>query len=377
MPLTPDELEPLLRLALVQGIGPQRLSMLVGTFGDARGVFRASEAKLGTIPGIGSELMGRIRAADLPKARSETRKALTQLERRGAFAITPDDPAYPKAFRTVTEPPYLVFGVGDLGALERPGLAVVGTRSPTRYGRIAAERLSFDLAMAGLVVVSGLARGIDSAAHRGALDAQGTTIAVLGHGIDLIYPSENRELFARIRDRGLLLTEYPPGETPKAGNFPRRNRLIAALAEAVLVVEMGHKSGAQHTVGFALEQGREVLAVPGPILSPTSAGTNQLIKDGARLIASAEDVLEELRGVGWSALRSRSPPPAAHRLDPALPLLSHTEGALLEILSTDPLHVDDLARDTGISAADALTTLLHLELQGLVTSLPGKHYCRT
>ncbi|MEX2583597.1 MAG: DNA-processing protein DprA [Gemmatimonadota bacterium] len=374
MPLTEAELEPLLRLSLVQGVGPQRLSQLLERFDGAPEAIRASSSELRSIAGIGPELARRIQASGTPAARAESRAALGRLRRLGAVALTPDDPAYPPSFRAVTEPPYLIFAAGDVSALERPGIAVVGTRSPTRYGRRAAERLGFDLASAGLVIVSGVARGVDSAAHQGALDAGGGTIGVLGHGIDQVYPPENQRLFAAIRQQGLLLTEYPPGETPKAGNFPRRNRLIVALSQAVLVVEMGHKSGAQHTVGFAIEQGKDVMAVPGPIESPASEGTNQLIKDGARLVASALDVLEELRGVGSAATLEPAASPSSAT---TLPLLSGDEDALMRVLSAEPLHVDELARDVNVSAAAVLTTLLHLELRGLVTALPGKRYCRS
>jgi DNA processing protein len=377
VPLTARELEPLLRLALVQGVGPQRLTLLLERFGSADAVVGAPSAHLRSLPGIGPELTARIRTANSRPARSATRSALEAVGRLGAVALTPADPAYPHAFRSVADPPYLLFAAGDLTALERPGVAVVGTRSPTRYGREAAERLSFDLAFAGLTIISGLARGIDSAAHLGALNAGGTTIAVLGHGIDQVYPPENHRLFARLRHHGLLITEYPPGETPKAGNFPRRNRLITALAEAVVVVEMGVKSGAQHTVGFALDQGKEVMAVPGSILSPVSGGTNQLIKDGARLVSSAQDVLEELRGVGWSQPKKAGLPATEAMNGPGMELLTSMEEVLFRSISTDPLHVDEIASGARLSTAEALTTLLHMELRGLVTALPGKRYCRT
>lgn len=377
MPLSEAELEPLLRLALVQGVGPQRLALLVERFRGAEAAMVASPARLREVPGIGPELAARIRAANGSRARSASRSALRFVRHSRAVALTPADPAYPPSFRSVIDPPYLLFAAGDLDALARTGVAIVGTRSPTRYGREAAERLGFDLARAGLAIISGLARGIDSAAHLGALEAGGTTIAVLGHGIDQVYPPENDRLFARVRRHGLLLTEYLPGETPKAGNFPRRNRLITALAEAVVVVEMGLKSGAQHTVGFALDQGKEVMAVPGSILSPMSGGTNQLIKDGARLVASAQDVLEELRGVGSCQPEPDAGGPSAQPASHAMELLTRPEEVLLEVMSRDPLHVDELASGAGVSPAEALTTLLHLELRGLVTALPGKRYCRT
>jgi DNA processing protein len=223
-----------------------------------------------------------------------------------------------------------------------------------------------------------MARGIDSAAHAAALDAGGTTVGVLGHGIDRVYPPENARLFSRVGERGLLLTELAPGEEPNAGNFPRRNRLIAALSLGVLVVEMGEKSGAQHTVTYALEQGKDVFAVPGPIGSPQSAGTNQLLKDGARLVTSAADILEELRGVGH-AFRPAGGPASAANPDvapPPPPDLVPDEAKVYAALAAEPRHVDDLAEATGMAPSNVLAALLGLELRELVEALPGKQFRR-
>jgi DNA processing protein len=224
--------------------------------------------------------------------------------------------------------------------------------------------------------VSGMARGIDAAAHAGALDAGGTTIGVLGHGIDRAYPAENRALFRRLRERGLLLSELPPGEEPLAGNFPRRNRLIAALSEGVLVVEMGERSGARHTVDAALELGREVFAVPGAIGSPVSAGTNQLLKEGARLVTSALDVVEELRGVGAGPPRgaAAASPARATAPRPALPELPPAEASVLAALGSEPRHVDEVAAASGLPAARILPLLLALELGERIEALPGMRF---
>ncbi|HEU0052193.1 MAG TPA: DNA-processing protein DprA, partial [Longimicrobium sp.] len=314
MPLANAALETLLRIAVVEGIGPARLSVLLRRFGSAERILGAASADVAALPGFGPELARRVMTASTPEGAARARAALDALRRAGAVALTPDDAAYPDAFRPLPDPPYLLFASGDLALLTAPGVAVVGTRAPTEYGRKTATSLSGDLARAGFTVVSGMARGIDTAAHAAALAAGGTTVGVLGHGIDRVYPPENRTLFAKVRERGLLISEMAPGEDPAAGNFPRRNRLIAALSLGVLVVEMGEKSGAQHTVGYALEQGKEVFAVPGPIDSPASAGTNQLLKDGARLVTSARDIVEELRGVG-----AAEPSPA---VAPAAPVTS-------------------------------------------------------
>jgi len=305
MPLSQAALEPLLRLMMIPGIGPARVSALLRRFGSAERVLGAPAAQIGELPGFGKELVARIGTGAGEEARGRTQRALDTLEKVGAVAITPDDLAYPESFRQLADAPFLLFAAGDLELLGRPGIGIVGTREPTAYGRESATALAGELAREGYAIVSGMAKGIDAAAHVAALSAGGTTVGVLGQGIDVVYPRENARLFRAVRERGLLITELPPGAEPLAGNFPRRNRLISALSEGVLVVEMAVKSGAQHTVAYALEQGKEVFAVPGPIGSPMSAGTNQLLKEGARLVTSSADILEELRGVGRTAVRSQ------------------------------------------------------------------------
>jgi DNA processing protein len=376
MPLASGALEPVLRLAIVEGIGPARLSALMARFGSAERVLAAGADELGALPGFGRELVRRLRAAAGDEGLGHARIALQVLRKAGAVSITPADAAYPDAFRTLPDPPYLLFAVGNLALLATPGVGVVGTRSPTDYGLRAAASLSGGVARAGLTIVSGMAKGIDAAAHAAALDAGGTTIGVLGHGIDRVYPPENAALFERVRERGLLITELAPGEDPNAGNFPRRNRLIAALSLGVLVVEMGEKSGAQHTVTYALEQGKEVFAVPGPISSARSTGTNQLLKDGARLVTRAEDILEELRGVGHGVVpAAASPEPASPDVPPPPPPdLSPDEAAVYAALSAEPSHVDDLAAASGLAPSNVLAALLGLELRDLAESLPGKQY---
>ncbi len=372
MPLSSSALEPLLRLALASGIGPQRLARLVRHFGSAGRALEAGQRELELLPGMNVPLAAAVRAAAGPAGEREVRRALEGMRRVGAVAITPDDLAYPDAFRVLAEPPFVLFASGRLELLELEWVSLVGTRSPTGDGIAAAEALSRGLVAAGMGVVSGMARGIDTVAHAAAVDAGGATIGVLGHGIDVVYPPENRALFERIRRAGLLLTEMPPGEGPKAGNFPRRNRLIAALSRAVVVVEMGMKSGAQHTVGFALEQGKEVMAVPGPMGREQSAGTNQLIKDGARMVTSVEDIIEELRGVAPVL----PPPPPRAAAQPELPLLSPAQHDVLRLLSRQPRHVDELG-EAGLGPGALLATLLELELAGAVEALPGQHYRRS
>lgn len=388
MPLSPDELEPLLRLALVRGVGPQRLTRLLGRFGSAERVIAARRTEVRGIEGIGEELARRISTAGSAEATHEVRIALRVLEKLRAHALTLEDALYPEPLRKLADPPYLLFCIGDPACFGSQSIAVVGTRSPSVYGRRAARELGEQLASRGYGIVSGMARGIDAEAHHGALFGGGCTIGVLGHGIDRIYPPESRELFLAVRERGALLTEYAPGETPKAGNFPRRNRLIAALAQAVVVVEMGLLSGAQHTVNYALEQGKDVMAVPGPIGAETSEGTNRLIQDGAPLVTSAEDILEVLHGVGERrVLTPRAAGPGTVEvgragLDPSasgplLTLLTEPERRLMTALSAQPAHIDEIAVAAGLGTRQTLVTLLELELRGLASALPGKRFVRS
>lgn len=369
MPLAPSELRPLLRLCLVPGVGSQRLTVLLRHFGSADGALRAPYRSLSQLPGLGPSVARAIATAAGPGGEGRARAAEAAMARSGAVALLADDPHYPASFRVLPEPPAVLFAAGDPGLLDGGGIAMVGTRAPSAYGVAAAAGLAGELSAAGYPVVSGMARGIDTAAHRAALGGEGRSVGVLGHGIDQVYPPENRDLFRRMRQAGLLITEMPPGERPRAGNFPRRNRLIAALSRAVVVVEMGFRSGAQHTVNYALELGREVMAVPGPIGAPTSEGTNQLIRDGARVVTCARDVLEELDGVG--ALRR---PAALPPVQPALPLMAPDEERVVRALGAEPVHVDDIAAGTEIGAPQLLGLLLGLELRGVVAAAPGMRY---
>jgi DNA processing protein len=378
MPRDPQALETLLRLAIVPGVGPARLSALLARFGSVERVLGAAAAQVAEMPGFGKEFARRIVLAGTEEGRRRARAAMEALRHVGAVVVTPEDDVYPPAFRTLPDPPLVLYAMGDAHLMGDPGIGVVGTRAPTDYGRRAAAGLSAELARAGYSIVSGMAKGIDAVAQTAALDVGGATVGVLGHGIDRIYPLENQRLFLRTRERGLLISELPPGEEPLAGNFPRRNRLIAALSAGVLVVEMGEKSGARHTVEYALELGKEVFAVPGPIGSPMSAGTNQLLKEGARLVTSARDVLEELHGVGLPPRRAPSPTPdaapPATMTRAAPPDLAPDEATVFALLSDDPRHVDDLAAAAGLATPAALTALLGLELRELVEALPGKHF---
>jgi DNA processing protein len=363
--------EAALRLGSTPGIGPTRIRALLDRFGTPARVLSAPVEALRTVPGVGEGLALALRAAAGVEGDRRVAELAERLRTCGGVALTPGSPEYPEAFRALSDAPYLLFARGDLGLCRVPAVAVVGTRTPSDYGRRATEHLVGDLARAGFAVVSGMARGIDAAAHAAALAAGGATIGVLGCGIDRAYPRENRALFERVAREGLLLSDYLPGEPPLAGNFPRRNRLVAALSEGVLVVEMGERSGALHTVRYALDLGKEVFAVPGPIGSPVSVGTNQLLKEGARVVTGSRDVLEELRGVGAVPLAGPLAPPS-----PADSGASRPAAELEALLGADAVHVDHLVERSGRTAADVLALLLELELAGAVEVLPGKRFRR-
>ncbi len=297
----------------------------------------------------------------------EARRLLDDCVGAGYLILTPADADFPALLRSIPDPPPLLFGRGRVELANAEAVAIVGSRDHTRYGGDVAERLGALAAEAGLVVVSGMARGLDAVAQLAALKAGGRSIGVLGAGIDIVYPAANRELYQRIARDGLLLSEYPPGTRPQPGSFPRRNRLISGLARALVVVEAADGSGTLITVGAALEQGREVLAVPGPITSATSRGTNRLLRDGATPILEPADML--------AALGLRSSPAIAQQL--AVPCtLSATEARVFAALTVDGQTVDEVAVLAGLPVGELLAALLGLELGGLAQQLPGALYRR-
>jgi len=298
-------------------------------------------------------------------------KEFDRSREKGYSLLTLGDVEYPPLLREIFDPPCVLYCCGRPKVFESPVVAVVGSRRPTPYGRGMAERLARDLAERGVAVASGLAIGIDAAAHEGAL-AGGRTIAVLGSGLDVPYPKSNRKLFDRIAGEGAVISEFPLGTEPLAANFPRRNRIISGLAWALVVVEAAEKSGSLISAEFALEQGREVLAVPGNATSELSRGANRLIKEGAKLTATWEDVAEELPPPLREALLAQRAGETA-----PLPLLSDDEAAVRELLSPDtPAHVDELLERTELSVTELLTILLGLEIKGVAASVPGKRYVR-
>ncbi len=346
-----------LALSQVPGIGVRRVRLLVQTFGSALAALRAPAAALTALPGFGRAAASAIRAG-----RAEQGEAmLRELDRLGAGVLLPDDPAFPALLREIPDPPICLFYWGRVDLLERPAVAMVGSRDHTSYGAAAARLLAGGVAPS-CVVVSGMARGLDAIAHEAALDAGGTSIGILGNGLGVIYPAANRALYERMIKEGCLLTELPPGERPNAGAFPRRNRLISGLSRATVIIEAAPDSGAIITADAALDQGRPVLAVPGPITSRTSLGCNRLIQQGAKPVLCVDDILEEM-GLAPAA-KAPAPPP----ID--LGGLSEMQRSLWDALS-EQRHVDSLVAAAGGNAGTVLTALTEMEMRGLVRQGPG------
>lgn len=366
----PTDLRPWLGFTLAPGIGPQRLRRLLTTFGDAATAWNASASGL---KAAGLEP----RAAEaLVKARSrlDLEAPLETMTRVGISALTWEDATYPSRLLEIGDPPPVLFIRGSLLPQDEWAVAVVGTRRASAYGRQVAETLATDLARRGITVVSGLARGIDAIAHRAALAAGGRTLALQACGLDLVYPPEHRQLALDIIKQGALLSEFPPGTKPQAQHFPRRNRLMSGICLGVLVVEADEKSGALITARFALEQDREVFAVPGSIFSPLSRGTNNLIERGeAKLVTSVEHILEELNlSLAEVQLKAREELSAW----PAESTIEGEEARLLRVLSNEPQHIDEVAQQTGLPVSAVSGTLALLELKGLVRSTGAMRYIR-
>ena len=345
-------------------MGPRRIAQLLSTFGSATNVFAAPHHAFVGLSGIGSSLAGALRHPPFDRVHA----LIEQCHSLGDAVLTPADADFPALLRSIPDPPPILFARGNVVVGNAEAIAIVGSREHTRYGAEVAERLGQVAAEAGLVVVSGMARGLDAVAQRAAMNSGGPSIGVLGTGVDVVYPARNQELFDRIVRDGLLLSEYPPGAKPEPGSFPRRNRLISGLARALVVVEAAEGSGTLITVGAALEQGREVLAVPGPIFSPTSRGTNRLLRDGATPLLDPSDMLAAL------GLRPATPP--GEVLVSAPCTLSPTEARVFAALSSDGRTVDELAESVGLPVGELLAALLGLELGGVAQQLPGALYRR-
>ena len=347
---------------LTPGIGPVRLRRLLEHLGSPQRAWQASAWELRQA-GLEEAAISSLLAT---RARISLDDEMARVRSLGIDLVTWDHQSYPEWLRHIYAPPPLLYVRGSLVA-DEPMVALVGTRQPTTYGREVARRLAASLARNGVTVVSGLALGIDTEAHQGALAAGGRTVAVLASGVDQPYPLRNRGLAARIVEQGALVSDYPPGTPAERTNFPPRNRIISGLSRGVVVVEAGERSGALITSDFAAEQGRDVLAVPGQILSPTSLGCHNLLAQGARLVRGVDDILDELN-LGQAVAQAE-----ARRVVLEDPI----EATVLESLSVEPRHVDEIGLGCNLPAATVASTLMLLELKGLARHVGGMLYVRS
>ena len=348
-----------LAISRVPYIGPARIERLVQEFGSLSTAWSAPVEELRVA--LESRALTELLAA---RSRIDPVVELDRLGRLGIRAVYPGHPSYPPLLAEISGRPSLLYVRGELVAGDDTAVAIVGTRRATPYGRQAAERVAAELAGAGITVVSGLARGVDAAAHRAALEAGGRTIAVLGSGPDVIYPAEHRRLAEQILESGAILSEFPPGAKPDAQNFPARNRIVSGMTLGTLIVEAPARSGALITASFAADQGREVFVVPGSIFAESAEGTNALLRDGARLVRSGIDIMEDLGlGVGRNPVATQSQIP-----------LEENELRLYDALRNEARHIDELAEEAGLPAAAASALLLTMELKGLVRNHGAQYY---
>ncbi len=357
-----------LALSMVQGLGPVKCQQLLERFSSPNQIFNASVESLQQA-GLCNESIDALYHPD----QRMLDKCENWLQNSEHHLITLDDEDYPALLRSISAPPPVLFAVGNRQALQAVQFSIIGSRNPTNSGRELAQDFARELSHAGFSICSGLALGIDYHGHLGSLDASGITIAVLGNGPDIIYPARHRKLANQIRDKGLLLTEFFPGTSPTPGNFPRRNRIISGLSTGVLVVEAARKSGSLITAHYALEQGREVFAIPGSIHSPLARGTHYLIKQGAKLVENIEDILEELGPiVGWaleSTITGKTTSVTNADLEPEY-------ADLLEHMGFEVVSIDELVKSSGLTADAVSSMLLMMELNGLVESRHGGRYSR-
>jgi len=358
----------LLKLAAVPGIGPNRLRALISHFETPTAVLEASAHELAQVEGIDKKI-----ALNIVKSRDDeefVEEQLSKLNKVNARIVTFWDKEYPENLKRIYDPPAFLFVRGSFSEKDKYSIAVVGTRSPTNYGKLIADKFSKELAEQGIPIVSGLARGIDTIAHAAAVKANERTIAVIGSGVDVIYPPENKKLAEKIIDTGAIVSEFDMGAKPDAMNFPRRNRIISGIALGTLIVETAVDGGAMITAQFALDQDREVFAVPGNITEKRSSGTNRLIKEGnAKLVQNVDDILCELELKLRPIIKKEK-----EKVDTTN--LSLFEMKILDVLSDDPLHIDRIAELADLSTSDALVQLLSLEFKGLVRQMAGKMFVR-
>jgi DNA processing protein len=359
----------LLILNAVCGLGPIRIKRLLSSLGSAEAVLKASREDLAQVADMSEHVIFNI--LHFPKEKFLAHE-YELLKHHGVEVLTIEDSRYPAGLREIHDAPIVLYVKGDIGALQDFAVAIVGSRRASLYGMGVARKFGMELAQLGIPVISGMARGIDTAAHEGALQAQGVTVAVLGCGLEHVYPPENGKLSNAIAQKGAVISEFPMTTPPVSFNFPRRNRIISGLSRGVVVVEAALKSGALITSDFALEHGREVFAVPGQVGSPSAEGANHLIQQGAKLTASVEDILSELAP---QLLSDRTVKVSAASAKTAV-ILEGPEQALWEILGDDPLNLDELLTKSGFDVAQASQALLNLQFKKLIRQLPGQRYQR-
>jgi DNA processing protein len=358
-----------LSLYMIPGLGNAVLKRLIEKLGDPEAVFEADLAELMNVEGMRRDIAKKIMNRSLG---TEADKELENAERCHARIIAYTDPSYPAFLREIYNPPMLLYARGREIPMAQTFVAVIGSRNPTHYGRKAAETIAFGLARRGAGVVSGLAKGIDSAAHKGCLRGNGFTIAVVGTGIDVVYPASNKELFGQIEAKGVIVSEFPAGTPPEPKNFPIRNRIISGLSRGTAVVEATRNSGSLITASLALDQGRDVFAVPGSIDSFKSTGTHFLIKQGAKLIENADDILDEFGFVGKGEVGKGIPGDTGgtHRD------MDEFERKVYEIIGDYPMHMDNIVRLGKMEVGKVAGILMKMELEGIVKQLPGKMFVR-
>jgi len=357
-----SDLQYWLALNSIPDIGPVVVRKLLSAFGTPKNIFQMSIDELIQVEGIGKSRASRIISFN---RWNFVEKELQKAEALNVRLMTFNDPDYPLGLRQIHDAPIVLYVKGSFEHADKYGISIVGSRTSTDYGMQVAETMGYRLASSGLTVVSGMARGIDTASHKGALRAAGRTIAVLGSGIDVPYPYSNRELMNKIESSGAVISEFPFGTGPNKENFPKRNRIISGLSLGVVVIEAALDSGSLITVAYALDQGREIFAVPGNITSRNSRGTNDLIKRGARLVESAEEVIDELRPLLKGILREDKK---------SIPDMNEDEKIMHGCLESKPKHIDSITRAIQMTPGKALSVLLSLELKGLVRQSDGKHF---
>ena len=363
-----------LALALTPGLASRLSARVLRKFGSPDGVFRASLADLESCNLPAQAAQAIVKKESFKRAEKEL-DGVRKIANCRLLNWT--EPEYPQTLLQIYDPPVLLYVRGDVQVLNLPSLSIVGTRRPTLYGTQMAQRLGRELAARGLVIVSGLARGIDAIGHQGALDANGRAIGVLGTGIDVCYPKENKKLYEKVLERGAIITEFPLRTHPAPENFPVRNRIVAGMPLGVVVIEGAQYSGSLITARLAMEFGREVFGEPGNVMQPVSFAPNLLIKQGAKLVTNAEDVIEELPTPVRVALVQAEQPEAEQRNLLAAASLNGSEKKLYELLNADePKPIDDIVERSGLNSSEVLATLFNLEMKGIIRQLPGKQFSK-